>query len=31
LLDEEDTITALMAMQEFEARQILAVLGINIH
>ena len=31
LADEEDTITALMAMQEFEARQILAVLGINIH
>ena len=31
LLDEEDAITALMAMQEFEARQILAVLGINIH
>ena len=31
LLDEEDTITALMAMQDYEARQILAVLGINIH
>jgi hypothetical protein len=31
LADEEDTITALMAMQDYEARQILAVLGINIH
>lgn len=31
LLDEEDAITALMAMQDYEARQILAVLGINIH
>jgi len=30
-LYEGDTRTALMAMQEFEARQILAVLGINIH
>jgi hypothetical protein len=31
LLDEEDTITALMAMQDYDARQILAILGINIH
>jgi hypothetical protein len=31
LLDEEDAITALIAMQDYEARQILAVLGINIH